>query len=90
MQGIEFETDGSPESYIKRPLPPSGIIGFVMRLTKIDKATTNIVLLGTSIIFLGITFFLYAKILGNDAPPKQTSEQMAAQNEVLKKMQGSN
>ena len=93
MQGIEFEEDKNlaglkPVAY-QTPATRNGIILKLVEKAGIeDKTTANVILLGIAAIFFGITIYLYAGILGNNAPVKLTQEQIAEQQRVMKEMMG--
>ncbi|HBB44191.1 MAG: hypothetical protein UW27_C0011G0017 [Parcubacteria group bacterium GW2011_GWA1_44_13] len=97
MQGIEFEDDkdfqglkasGLKVGTFEVPVAKQG--PFLKLLEKAgidDKATGNFVILGIAAILFGIAMFLYAGILGENVPSKQSTEEIMAQLKVLKEMQ---
>jgi len=98
MQGIEFEED-KDFSGLKTPglkvgtfeVPVQKHGPFLKLLEKIgidDKTTGNFILLGVAAIFFGITIYLYAGLLGDGAQSIQSSEQIAAQQKVMREMMG--
>lgn len=72
MQDIEFEEENSyqikdvvaKQSFMKSILSKVGVS---------DPATANYVLLGVAVVFFGITIFMYAGLLGNEADVILTS-----------------
>lgn len=72
MQNIEFEEENSyqikdvivKQSFMKSLLSKAGIS---------DPITANYVLLGIAVILFGITIFMYADLLGNEADVILTS-----------------
>ena len=93
MQGIEFEEEKSfntpPIVHSKEPTGrPSLILGLLIKIGVSDRTTANIILLGIALVFFGITIFLYAGILGNSMPSKQSADQIAVQARALREMPG--
>lgn len=93
MQGIEFEEDknfqGSNVATPPDTIEKKGfIIDFLAKAGITDKSTANLILLGVAAIFFGITIFLYAGILGENIPPKQSVAQIEAQARVMREMMG--
>ena len=93
MQGIEFEEDRNfqdikVKTLTESPAKQGFIIDLLAKAGIADKSTADIVLLGIAAIFFGITIFLYAGILGNNAPVRLTQEQIAEQQRVMKEMMG--
>mgnify|MGYP001613080673 CR=1 FL=1 len=91
MQGIEFEEDKNYQGLKAQALAPvmekqGFIMKLVMKTGVTDRATVNLILLAVAAIFFGITIYLYAGILGNNAPVKLTQEQIAEQQRVMKEM----
>lgn len=93
MQGIEFEGEKNTGDFpMKVSLHekhdrPSWALQILEILGIADKSTGNLILLGVATIFLGITFFLYAGILGDSVPSQQNVEQISAQLKVMREMQ---
>lgn len=92
MQGIEFEEDrnfsGLSTQAQQRPAPKQSLImGLVAKMGITDTATANYILLGVAMLFFGIAIFLYAGVLGENIPSKQSADQIAAQLRVLREMQ---
>lgn len=93
MQGIEFEEDKNYQGLKAKTFSsPSRSKSAMMELLEkagiTDKATANLILLGITAFFFGITIFLYAGILGDSANSVLSSEQMAAQQKVMREMMG--
>lgn len=68
MQGIEFEDDRNLSGLVTKMVvkPASGQSSMIRILAKVgieDKTTANYILLGVSVVFFGVTIFLYAGIL---------------------------
>lgn len=93
MQGIEFEEDKDYQGLkAKTFATPVAKQGFIMkqleRMGIADKATANFILLGVAMVLFGVTIFLYAGILSDGAKSIQNSEQMAAQQKIMREMMG--
>lgn len=93
MQGIEFEEDNDFRGLKVRTVPssiekPSFIMNLLEKFGIADKTTANFILLGIAMVFFGITIFLYAGILGENVPSRQSAEQITAQLKAMREMQG--
>lgn len=66
MQNIEFEEENSYQ--IKDVIAKQSLMKSILSKVGIsDPMTANYVLLGVAVIFFGITIFMYAGFLGNEA-----------------------
>lgn len=80
MEGIEFEDDKNQsvlseinsQATVRKP---SFMIKLLEKVGVTGKATANFVLLGITVIFFGIAFFIYSGLLNEDTNPSQTVEQ---------------
>lgn len=93
MQGIEFEEDNNLQGLKAQTVStPVAKDGFIIRLLAkagiADKSTANLILLGIAAIFFGITIYLYAGILGENVPSKQSAEELMTQQKAMKEMMG--
>lgn len=93
MQGIEFEEDKNYQGLKAQTLSTPAIKqGFIMKLLEkagvSDKSTANFILLGVAAIFFGITIYLYAGILGENVPAKQSAEEIMAHQKAMREMMG--
>lgn len=64
------------------------LIGILLKLGITNGATINFILLAVAAIFFVTTIYIYAGILGNNAPVKQTTEQIAKQQKIMREAMG--
>jgi len=88
MQGIDFEENNeasglsmkTPEVHVEKS---SFTIKLLEKVGVRDKASKNIILIGIAVICLGITIFIYARILNGGSSTQQTPEQIQARIKMM-------
>lgn len=88
MQNVEFETDQIPGATNHPAKKEAWMVQMLMKMGVPSAGLANVILLAVAILFFGLTIWLYAGLLGGPKQIPLTPEQMAAQEQVMKQMEG--